>query len=467
MAGIQLSGLASGMDTEGMIAQLMAIERLPRQRLTFQQAAVKARQEGLQNIDTKLKALKTAADALASAATWAPTQSVSVNDATRLSARITGPSGPGGYELDINRLATTEQRTYAYTPPAGAETLTIGSWSAQIAAGTTSDALAAQINADAESPVFAVALDADTVIFSGKQTGVGFTATAGSLVEDPLLAKTAQTARYRLDNRPSSTTWFTSNSNTISATTAGVAPDGFIPGVEFTLKSTGNNQFVNVTEPAPDKTVLADKVKAFVEAYNAAMDTMRVAVQEKRVPGATTETDARKGALFADPTVRNIMDSLRGVASEFKGTTGSTSYDELFEIGISTGASTGSGTFSQDAVDGKLVLDSAKLTAALEANPLAVQKLLGAVTGTPGFSQAFGDRVTPYSQAGGIVAQRLEAAGSEITRLGDSLLRMDERLARKEESLRKMFSNLEIALQRSQSQSADLLARLGSLSNEG
>jgi flagellar hook-associated protein 2 len=161
------------------------------------------------------------------------------------------------------------------------------------------------------------------------------------------------------------------------------------------------------------------------------------------------------------------MDSLRGVASEFKGTTGSTSYDELFEIGISTGASTGSGTFSQDAVDGKLVLDSAKLTAALESNALDVQKLLGAVTGTPGFSQAFGDRITPYSQAGGIVAERLEAAGSEITRLADSLLRMDERLARKEESLRKMFSNLEIALQRSQSQSADLLARLGSLSNEG
>jgi hypothetical protein len=53
-----------------------------------------------------------------------------------------------------------------------------------------------------------------------------------------------------------------------------------------------------------------------------------------------------------------------------------------------------------------------------------------------------------------------------MTRLNDSLTRTDERLARKEESLRKMFANLEIALQRSQSQSAELLARLPSYSND-
>jgi flagellar hook-associated protein 2 len=465
MAGIQLSGLVSGMDTEGMIAQLMAIERLPRLRLTYQQAAVKARQEGLQGIDTKLKALKTAAEALSSVATWAPTQSVSVNDPTRLAARVTGPAGPGSYELDINRLATSEQRTYTYSPSGSQRTLDIGSWSTNIAAGATTDAIAVQINADSESPVFAVALDSDTLIFAGKETGVGFTATSSVLAEDTALAKQAQTARYRLDNRPSSTTWFTSTSNTISATTPGVAADGFVPGVELTLKSTGNNQFVSVTSPEADKTLLADKVKAFVEAYNAAMDTMRTAVSEKRVPNPTTETDARKGALFADPTVRSLMDSLRSATGMFKGSTGNLNVDELHEIGISTGAAVGTGTFSQDSVDGKLVLDSAKLTAALEADPLAVQKLLSDTT--TGFVQSFNSRINPYSQAGGIVSQRLEAAGSEITRLNDSLLRMDDRLARKEDSLRKMFANLEIALQRSQSQSADLLSRLGNLSNDG
>jgi flagellar hook-associated protein 2 len=463
MAGIQLSGLASGMDTEGMISQLMAIERLPRLRLTYQQAAVKARQEGLQSIDTKLKALKTAAEALSSVATWAPTQSVSVNDATRLAARTTGPSGPGAYELDINRLATSEQRTFNYTAGA-ASTLQIGSWSTSIAAGATTEAIAAQVNADSESPVFAVALDADTLIFAGKETGVGFTATSSVLAEDTALAKQAQTARYRLDNRPSSTTWYTSTSNTISATTPGVAADGFIPGVELTLKATGNNQMVSVTAPAADKTLLADKVKAFVEAYNAAMDTMRVAVQEKRVPNPSTETDARRGALFADATVRSIMDSMRSATGVFKGTTGNLSIDELHEIGISTGAAVGTGTFSQDSVDGKLVLDSAKLTAALESDPLAVQKLLG--DSATGFVQSFTGRINPYSQAGGIVSQRLESAGSEITRLNDSLTRMDDRLARKEAALRKMFANLEIALQRSQSQSAELLSRLGSLSND-
>jgi flagellar capping protein FliD len=34
MAGIQLSGLVSGLDTQSIISQLMAVERQPRTRIT-------------------------------------------------------------------------------------------------------------------------------------------------------------------------------------------------------------------------------------------------------------------------------------------------------------------------------------------------------------------------------------------------------------------------------------------------
>jgi flagellar hook-associated protein 2 len=135
--------------------------------------------------------------------------------------------------------------------------------------------------------------------------------------------------------------------------------------------------------------------------------------------------------------------------------------DQLAELGISTGAPSGSATFSQDAVNGKLVLDSTKLSAALDADPNSVQKLLGGVTGTDGFAQAFNVQLTPYTQTGGVMDSRRDAATSTINLLNDSLTRLDDRLAKKEESLRKMFTNLELSLQKIKSQGTELLSKLG------
>ena len=42
MTGIQLSGLASGMDTDAIISQLMSIESQPRTRVARQQVAIQA-----------------------------------------------------------------------------------------------------------------------------------------------------------------------------------------------------------------------------------------------------------------------------------------------------------------------------------------------------------------------------------------------------------------------------------------
>jgi flagellar hook-associated protein 2 len=70
VTGIQLSGLASGMDADAIISQLMSIESQPRTRVARQQVAIQARQDALRSVDTKLSALKLAADDLRSAALW-------------------------------------------------------------------------------------------------------------------------------------------------------------------------------------------------------------------------------------------------------------------------------------------------------------------------------------------------------------------------------------------------------------
>jgi len=54
MAGVSLGGLSSGLDTQSIIDQLMAIDRAPETRMKLQQSALQARQQTLTDIGTRL-----------------------------------------------------------------------------------------------------------------------------------------------------------------------------------------------------------------------------------------------------------------------------------------------------------------------------------------------------------------------------------------------------------------------------
>ena len=90
-----------------------------------------------------------------------------------------------------------------------------------------------------------------------------------------------------------------------------------------------------------------------------------------------------------------------------------------------------------------------------------MQKLLGGVAGTEGFSQSFKKLLDPLVTTNGILDQRIGGAGKEVTRIADKVTRLDDRLTAKEALLRRQFTAMESAMQRSQAQMTDLAARLG------
>jgi flagellar hook-associated protein 2 len=442
--GIQFTGLASGLDTEAIITQLMAVERQPRTRLTLRQVAVQAQSDSLGAIRAKLTSLTLATTGLSSAALWAPTQSVDTTDATKVTARRTGGAGPGGYQLEVTSLASSEQRTFTLGDTSAASTLTLNGIDVAVPAGADVDAVAAAINAKSDAPVFAVNVNGSLVL-SSKKTGkdFGFTVSGNA----PLTAgnvKAGADAVYTLDGAPQ-----TSPTNVVA---------NGIPGVELTLRApTSSPITVNVGTPAPDKAQTIAAVRTFVSAYNDVVTKLRAELTEKRVANAATTADAQKGDLFGDPLLSSMLDDMRTVIS---GTT--VGGKALADIGISTGTATG-GAATADSIDGKLTIDESALSAALDADPAAVQKLLGGVTDTPGFAQAFTAKLLPVTRADGLLQSRLDAAASSITTIKDQLDDMDRRLTMREDHLRKQFSALELALQRSQAQSTDLASRLASL----
>src|SRR5215212_2593042 len=158
---INFGGLASGLDTNSIVDQLMALERQPQNRLKLKQGQIDTRKSALSDVASRLKNLRLAAQDLKSATLWLDTQTVDVNDATKVAATRTGGAGTGAYQLSVTQLASASQHWYSYssTPPAADDTFTFttssGSYAVTVAAGSDVTAAANAINADASAPVYA------------------------------------------------------------------------------------------------------------------------------------------------------------------------------------------------------------------------------------------------------------------------------------------------------------------------
>jgi flagellar hook-associated protein 2 len=452
MAGIQLSGLVSGLDTQSIITQLMTAEKAPRTKITLNQDATTKRQSLLAEIGTKLTAVKTANDDLKSVLTWLDTQSVTSADASKVAVTRTAGAAPGGYDIAITQLATAERHTYDFQSPTTAGPLTILNadgttrTSVDLKAGASIDDAVSAINSQANANLYAVNVNGDLVL-AAKTTGdqAGFSAVgAGNELQKVL----GQTAKITINGTP-----YERQTNTITDA---------LPGVTLALKgkTAGTDTVgVNVGAPGPDKDAIVKKVQAFVTAYNDLVTTTKADLSEKRVPGATTTADAQTGTLFGDSGLSMMLSSMRSaVAGTVAGLAGTMT--TLADIGISTGSANSTSTINQDSVDGKLTVDTTKLTAALDTNALGVRTLLGGVANTPGFPQSFGTLLGAYQGSGGLIASRVTAATSDLTDIKSRLDSFDARMDMKQAQYQKQFTALETAMQASQSQGNSLTSYL-------
>lgn len=449
MAGLQLGGLVSGLDTDTVIQQLLAVDGQAKTRLTFNQAAAQTRQNALRDVETRLKSLKLAADDLGSTLLWSPTQSADSGDPAKVGVRMSGGGAPGGYYVQVTQMATAAQQTFTWTPQATAGTIDIGGVSVSIDAGADIDAAAATINANSQLGVYAINIGNGKLVLSSRTTGTDgdFTATGAALGGGPIASRPAQNAQLSINGvaQPEQ------QSNVVS---------NLIPGVELTLKSITDGTTINVSNPGIDRTALTTKLKAFVSAYNDVVDFVSDKLSEKRVTKPQNAADAGKGVLFGDGGLQSVLSGLRSlVGDSVPGLPAA--FSLLSQLGISTGAAAGSSATSADSIKGRLTLDETKLGAALDADPLSVQKLLGGVPGSPGFSQSLQKLLEPLVTSNGIFDQRVQSAGRDYTDIGDAITRLTDRLSAKETLLRKQFTAMEAAMQRNQAASASILSKLG------
>ena len=432
---ISLSGMASGLDTDSIITQLMSVERQPRTRMALADTQAQSRQTTLRDLATKLGAVRDAAAALSTTTTWTDTQKLTSSDPARVAVSASGTAAPGAHRIEVTQLATATQHAFQYTAPSGSsQDITIGAYKLTVAPGATVSTVASALNADADAPVSAVVSGGLLVLTSRTTGAVDFTVDDPSpLTEKPEYARAGLDAQYKLDG----VAMPDSHSNVLK---------DVVLGADVTLKATTSTSTpvtFEIAAPGIDADAVKTKIKTFVNAYNSAVDFMRTKLAEKPVKGATTNSDAVKGLFYGDSMLSGALSSMRSQIGD------------LADLGISTGASTGTATISADAVAGRLTIDDTKLTDALAADPAALRTRI----------QDLGGRVTTVVAplAGATMDARLSSVDSVRKRLADDMAATDVRLADKEKRLRAQFTAMESALAASQAAQAQLTAQLSAL----
>ncbi len=447
---LQITGLASGLDTDKIITQLMSIQQQPITALQSKESGLTANKTQLTSIQTALQTVAADAMALLDPTLFKTTQAVSSSDATRVSATSSSGAGVGGYQVSVSQLANSAQRTFTYASPASDTAITIDGHAATIKAGESISDFVSSINADKNATVYAAATDSGTVVFSDRATGntgssyIQVAGAGGALTEQTAKARAGQDAMYSVDGVSG-----TSSSNTVT---------GAIAGVSLTLAgvtTTSGPVTVNVAAPAPSSTNVQNAVQHFVTDYNSAISAIQTQLAQQ-----PSSSDPTQGTLYGDSELKDLLAQMRtAMYGSVAGT--SAGMTSMLDLGVSTGATTGSAAPSSASLSGTLTLNATTLTNALTANPTGAQTVL------EGWANSFATVVKAASDPGGTISQRVSGDTQQLSDLSQRISDMQSALADKQTALTNEFAALEAALSSNQSQSSWLTSQINALPTWG
>lgn len=461
MAGISSPGLTSGLDVNGLVTQLMQAERANlTPRVTRQQTAVATEISALGQFKGALSAFQLALDGLRTADKFA-TRSAKSSDTDVITASATSAAAPSRYDIEVEHLATAQQLSskpgFTDGPEAvvGTGTLTIGIGSTSVSividsAHQTLAGIRSAINAQSGDKgvraTIVTGSDGAHLVLSSTKTGaanvikVTQTGDAGleKLVYDRAGGQTSHYDELREAHDSSiriATFQKTSPSNTITDA---------IEGVTLNLLDTTEEGDTVSVDIAYDNAGVEDKVRKFVDAYNALKSTITT------LGGYNKDTE-KAGPLLGDALLRTVdADIRRGLVDPVSGATGD--YQTLASVGITTNK------------DGTLTLDSTKLQNALKTDFSGVSAIFSSDNGVAArlYTKA-SDRLANTAE----LANRNKGLDTQTKQLKKESVALEVRLAQIEARYRKQFTALDSLLMGMQTTSNYLQQQLANLPKIG
>lgn len=457
MATISSAGIGSGLDVNGIVTKLVALEKQPLQSLQLQATTLQAQVSAFGQVQSQFAALTDVATRIADPGSWSARVASSSNtNAATIS--VTSAASATSFSLDVDALALKQSISSAAmvpgtAPGVGTLTIQLGTWGAAgatftpgtaagvavtVAATDTVSAIATKINAANAGVTASVFNDGvnERLMLQSSATGAasGFrvqsadVAMAG-LVFDPqakpgvgmaaagIPVQYGQDAKARINGLA-----VTSSTNTLTGNLAGVTIN------LAATTTTGYGTAGEVKSPVTmairqDVTPSVKNIQDFVTAYNA----LAKSLTDLTKYDAATKT---AGLFQGDASIlglKNVMSRVLGSTSM-----GATS-QRLADVGV----------IKQ--LDGTLSIDTAKLSTAAN-NGTSLQQLFTNNNNNPltnGFALKFRDLGRGVASSGGSVVNEAASLQRAIVRNSQDQTKVNDRAALVETRLRKQYTALD------------------------
>lgn len=472
---MKIGGLASGIDTESIINDMMEAHRLPLNKITQQKQYLEWQLNDYRTINRDIRAMSdNLFDTMMKSSTFMA-KTVSVSNESAISIRSLNASSEFSGEIEVKQLAKA-----ASWQNMGKEGLTMDHKMSDLIEGlsesgsaitiTTPDGQEKTIDFAADDTIKSVIekmnKEGNVTAFFDEHTGkIAMTAKNsgdGDIVVSGLGEGTSvegQNAKFTFNGLETER-----SSNTFE-----------INGFEITLKEVTSNPVSFSSAPDTDKVV--DAVKQFVDDYNELIENLnqkvrepkyrdfpplsadqKAAMKEKEIE--LWEEKAMSGTLRNDPTIQSLLSNMRmALSSSVETSNGRMS---LADIGITT---------SKDYLsNGKLEINEEKLREVISENPNSVHELFasnGEDAGEKGIATQTRDSLREANRS---ITNRAGSFGSgkDSFTLGRNLKEMDKQIERFQDRMEtiesrywKQFTAMEQAMQRANAQAEQLMNALG------
>ncbi|WP_432775372.1 flagellar filament capping protein FliD [Brevibacillus gelatini] len=491
--GIRISGMASGLDTEKIIKDLMKTHREPVNRLQRSKYSIEWKRDAYREMNSLLADLQNTLKTLRMSSTFSKKTATSDNDSVA-SAKIVGNPSLSSYTVEVEQLAKP-------SVPARAEFLTnvtdskaaiggsdftmtikkdtngdgtLEEVALNFASTDSIDSIVSKINSS-KSGVKASFFDGKLVLTSEDGKDFDVASTANSLNLDANMTYSSQTpgipAKFKINGVE-----YTSATNTFK-----------YDGIDFTLKQINTGSPITVSTKV-DEDAIFNTVKDFVDKYNAIIETINKKISEPKYKGyqpllddekealpektaEKLENMAKSGILLRDPILTNGLYDLRAALSASVKVAADQTLS-LSQIGI-TGPPNGKAAYQEN---GKLYIDETKLRDAIRNNGEDVLKLFTNYSSASNASDKYkesGVAERLYNELKTVMDKVTKEAGSvsngyddsslgkKLKQTSDEIDRWEDRLKVIENRYWKQFTAMEQAMSKAQSQGSWFAQMLG------
>ena len=373
---ISATGLATGIDVESLVSQLVAAEIAPAaNRFDRKESDHQLKISGLGSLRGELTSFLASLSGVGTAATFqSKLASSSLSKAVEASANADATIG--SYSIAVSNLATSQSYAQAgtafsaVTDAVGLGTLAINDGTQTVSVVVDSNnnslsGLAESINKTAGNVNAAVVYDGTgyRLVLSATKTGQANSLTITAAVDnDGNTSDTNGLSKFASANLSQTVAAEDAalTINGLSVSSASNSISDALTGVTLTLKEETSAGEIAQISVSDDKGKLVAAVSTFVKGYNQVMSSINKLT-------AYDSSTQRASALTGDAGVRAIASGIRNhINSSVKNVTGDVSM--LAELGITSSALTG-----------ELTVNNTTLDAAITKNPLDVANVFASI----------------------------------------------------------------------------------------